>query len=53
MRLAILLDTNKVLVEYKPEEIKALLCIYFDKYQNIPQAFDKLVQDLKNKTMEI
>lgn len=50
MRLAILYETGSVCVEFKPEVFLDLLKTYIDQCGSVDAAFEKIQNELKNKT---
>lgn len=55
MKLAILYnetiaDGTEVFVQYEPEVFRSLLVKHFEEVQDVGQAFDRVVADLKQST---
>lgn len=51
MRIAVIYNDQDVFVEFKPEVFKELLRKYLAETGDIDKAFEKIIQDLKKKTL--
>ena len=49
MRLAVLDETDKIVVEYDASKVKELLKKYVEVLKDVDKAFDQLSEDLLNK----
>jgi len=47
MRLVIIEDSGKIKAEFDSKEIKEKLIGYFNKYDDLSEAYDQLEKDLK------
>ena len=53
MRLAVIVENDSILVEYRGDEVRGMLIKEYEVTNDVGRAFDRVVESLKKKTLRI